>query len=65
MDGWRPIKLIAQLKWTIVAGGAPIMDFSALATLGLNMLIRICDVYPSRSAAIVVVVYSFKLCIPH
>ena len=48
MDGWRPMRLIAQLKWTVVATGQPLLDFSALAVLCLNMLIRICEVYPSR-----------------
>jgi DnaJ family protein C protein 13 len=50
MDGWRPIRKVPQLKWTMVAEGTPIMDFSSLAVLCLNMLIRICEVYPSKDA---------------
>lgn len=50
MEGWRTIRRIQQLKWTIVATGSPIMDFSQLATLCLNMMIRICEVYPSRDS---------------
>mmetsp|Transcript_15543 Transcript_15543/g.46103 ORF Transcript_15543/g.46103 Transcript_15543/m.46103 type:complete len:2307 (-) Transcript_15543:50-6970(-) len=50
MDGWRPIRKVPQLKWTMVAEGQPIMDFSSLAVLCLNMLLRICEVYPSKDA---------------
>eukprot|EP00040_Diaphanoeca_grandis_P032411 m.196277 g.196277 ORF g.196277 m.196277 type:complete len:2301 (-) comp32615_c0_seq1:478-7380(-) len=50
MEGWKTIRRIEQLKWTLVASGTPIMDMSQLTTLCLNMMIRICDVYPSRDA---------------
>ena len=65
MEGWRPLREIPQLKWsgtcymwcvasslrgrTLVATGQGIMDLSSMATLCLNMLIRICAAYPSRS----------------
>ncbi len=48
MEGWRAVKAIPQLKWSLAASGSAILDDSALASLCLNMLIRICDYYPSR-----------------
>jgi DnaJ family protein C protein 13 len=48
MEGWKPVRKIAQLKWTLVATGTPLHDFSALCVLCLNMMIRICDMYPTR-----------------
>ncbi|GAB6018577.1 DnaJ sub C member 13 [Chamberlinius hualienensis] len=48
MDGWRPLQAIPQLKWCLMATGNSIMNESDLAVLLLNMLIRICDYYPSR-----------------
>lgn len=50
MDGWRPLASITQLKWTLAATGQAAMNESDLAALILNMLIRICDCYPSRDA---------------
>ena len=40
MEGWRTIEDIAQLKWTLVAEGIPLMNESDIAVLVLNMLIR-------------------------
>jgi DnaJ family protein C protein 13 len=48
MDGWRAIEKVPQLKWTICAKGQAVMDESSLSVLCLNMLIRICDYFPSR-----------------
>jgi DnaJ family protein C protein 13 len=48
MDGWRPIDQIAQLKWTLMASGHPLLNESELAAMILNMLIKICSSYPTR-----------------
>ncbi|XP_035660587.1 dnaJ homolog subfamily C member 13-like isoform X3 [Branchiostoma floridae] len=48
MDGWRPLHNIPQLKWCLLATSQAVMNESELATLILNMLIRICEYYPSR-----------------
>ena len=48
MDGWRALQLIPQLKWSLLATGQALMNETELATLILNMLIRMCEYYPSR-----------------
>ncbi|XP_063990665.1 dnaJ homolog subfamily C member 13 isoform X3 [Diachasmimorpha longicaudata] len=48
LDGWRIISQVPQLKWTLVAKGMPVMNESELATLILNILIQMCEYYPSR-----------------
>ena len=48
MDGWRALHLIPQLKWSLLATGQALMNETDLATLVLNMLIRMCEYYPSR-----------------
>ena len=48
MDGWRPLQTIPQLKWCLMATSQAVMNETDLATLILNMLIRMCDFYPSR-----------------
>ena len=48
MDGWRPLQNRPQLKWYLMASGQAVMNESDLATLILNMLIRMCEFYPSR-----------------
>ncbi len=48
MDGWRPLQSIPQLKWCLMATGQAVLNESDLATLILNMLIRMCEFYPSR-----------------
>ena len=40
MEGWRTVEDIAQLKWSLVAEGVPLMNESEIAVLVLNMLIR-------------------------
>jgi len=47
MDGWRPLISIPQLKWCLLATGQAVHNESDLATLILNMLIRMCEYYPS------------------
>lgn len=48
MDGWRPLQSVSQLKWTLLASGQAVMNESDLATLILNMLIKMAAYYPSR-----------------
>ena len=48
MDGWRPLISIPQLKWCLLATGQAVLNETELATLILNMLIRMCQYYPSR-----------------
>eukprot|EP00039_Didymoeca_costata_P023981 m.8876 g.8876 ORF g.8876 m.8876 type:complete len:2271 (-) comp3968_c0_seq1:482-7294(-) len=48
MESWQPMRKIAQLKWTLVATGQPLHDFSSLCVLCLNMMLRICHMYPTR-----------------
>lgn len=52
MDGWRFLQAIPQLKWTVIARGLPIFNESELATQILNILIKCCEYYPSRSVEI-------------
>ena len=49
MDGWRPLQSVPQLKWTLLASGQAVMNESDLATLILNMLIKMAEYYPSKS----------------
>ena len=48
MDGWRKPHENAQLKWTLMIKDAGILNESEVATHCLNMLIRMCEMYPSR-----------------
>ncbi|XP_034177741.1 receptor mediated endocytosis 8 isoform X3 [Osmia lignaria lignaria] len=48
LDGWRMISQVPQLKWTLVARGTPVINESELATLILNILIKMCEYFPSR-----------------
>ena len=48
MEGWKPLELIAQMKWYLVATGIPLMNESEIACLILNMMIRMCEMYPTR-----------------
>lgn len=48
MDGWRPLEQIAQLKWSLLATGIPLLNESEIASRILDTLIRICNFYPSR-----------------
>nr|XP_050853264.1 dnaJ homolog subfamily C member 13 isoform X3 [Vespula vulgaris] len=50
LDGWRMISQVPQLKWTLVARGIPVINESELATLILNILIKMCEYFPSRDA---------------
>lgn len=45
---WNKICQIAQLKWTLVAEGNSIFHENDLTILILNVLIKVCEAYPSR-----------------
>lgn len=48
MEGWRPVHMIPQLKWVLMASNQALLNESELAVLILNMLIKITEFYPSR-----------------
>ncbi|XP_046663118.1 LOW QUALITY PROTEIN: dnaJ homolog subfamily C member 13-like [Homalodisca vitripennis] len=48
LDSWRLPQNIPQIKWCLLAKGSPVMNESELATTILNMLINMCQFYPSR-----------------
>lgn len=48
LDGWRALAQIPQLKWCLVAKGAPVLNESDLAINILNILIKMCEYFPSR-----------------
>lgn len=48
LDGWRTVTQIPQLKWCLMSRGSPVLNESELATYILNILIRICEYFPSR-----------------
>ena len=50
MDGWKPVEQIAQLKWSVLATGSPLLNESEMAALILSMFTRMCKFYPSRWA---------------
>ena len=53
MDGWRPLHTIHQLKWSLCATGAAILNDTELAVTSLDMLIDICSFYPNRYVDVV------------
>lgn len=55
MEGWRAVGGVAQLKWTLVARGAAVLDESALAATVLDLLITCARYYPSRYLYVVAV----------
>lgn len=48
MDGWRTIQNVPQLKWVLLAKGNAVLNESDLAAIILNILIKMCEHYPSR-----------------
>lgn len=48
LDGWKLLQNVAIFKWTLIASGQALLNESELAALILNILIRICEYYPSR-----------------
>ncbi|XP_067003788.2 dnaJ homolog subfamily C member 13 [Anabrus simplex] len=73
MDTWRTLQQIPQLKWCLMAKGAAVMNESDLATLILNILIQMCQYFPSRDADDAVIrplprvkrLLSESVCLPH
>ncbi|XP_005092836.1 dnaJ homolog subfamily C member 13 isoform X2 [Aplysia californica] len=73
MDGWRPMQLVPQLKWTLLATGQAAMNETDMATLILNMLIRMAEYYPSRDTDGAIIrplpkikrILSDATCLPH
>lgn len=73
LDGWRMVMQVPQLKWTLVAKGSPVINESELATLILNILIQMCEYFPSRDADNAVIrplprvkrLLSDPQCLPH
>ena len=50
LDGWKSMQNISIFRWTLLASGSPLLNESDLAALILNILIRVCEYYPSRDA---------------
>jgi DnaJ family protein C protein 13 len=50
LDSWRLLSQVPQLKWTLVAKGNSVINESELATLILNILIKMCEYFPSRDS---------------
>lgn len=50
LDGWKTISQVPQLKWSLVAKGTPVINESELANLILNILIKMCEYFPSRDS---------------
>lgn len=48
LDGWRTMAAVPQLRWCLLAKGSPVLNESDLATLILNILIKMCEYFPSR-----------------
>ncbi|CAH2042626.1 unnamed protein product, partial [Iphiclides podalirius] len=48
MEGWRAVGGVPQLKWTLAARGAAVLDESALAATVLDLLVTCARYYPSR-----------------
>lgn len=42
--------MLPQLKWCLLSRGTPVLNESELATHILNILIRMCEYYPSRDS---------------
>lgn len=50
LDGWRALSQLPQLKWCLMSRGTPVLNESELATYVLNILIKMCEYFPSRDA---------------
>ncbi|XP_018321035.1 dnaJ homolog subfamily C member 13 isoform X1 [Agrilus planipennis] len=48
LDNWRVVAQVPQLKWCLLAKGSPVFNETELAILILNILITMCEYYPSR-----------------
>lgn len=50
LDSWKSVSQLPQLKWSLLAKGTAVLNESELATHILNILIKMCEYYPSRDA---------------
>ncbi|KAL0279212.1 UNVERIFIED_CONTAM: hypothetical protein PYX00_000818 [Menopon gallinae] len=50
MDGWRTLQNVPQLKWCLLAKGNTVLNESDLASIILNILIKMCEYFPSRDS---------------
>ncbi|XP_022662013.1 dnaJ homolog subfamily C member 13-like [Varroa jacobsoni] len=48
MDGWHKLSEVGQLKWTLMAHGTALRNETDLAALILDILIKVCEVYPTK-----------------
>ena len=48
MEGWRALGGVPQLRWSLVARGAPALTETDLAATVLDLLIACARYYPSR-----------------
>lgn len=73
LDGWRTVVQLPQLKWCFIAKGNPVLNESDLATLILNILIKMCQYFPSRDSDNAIIrplpkvkrILSDSFCLPH
>ncbi|UJR33077.1 hypothetical protein I4U23_020536 [Adineta vaga] len=74
LDGWKTIDRIPQLKWTLLANGQSLLNDSELAGMILDILISMCDLYPSRDVVTGAIIRPFPkikrllndpTCLPH
>ncbi|KAK4337430.1 hypothetical protein RND71_043541 [Anisodus tanguticus] len=49
LESWKYLKEIPQLKWSILATENAILNETELAIQILNILIKICEIYPSKN----------------
>ena len=63
MDGWRPLEQIAQLKWTLLATGTPLLNESELSALILDIFVRVCQFYPTRCVWVCGICMCMCLCV--
>lgn len=48
LDGWKALVQLPQLKWYLLAKGSPVLNETDLSVHILNILIRMCEYFPSR-----------------
>ena len=49
IDGWKQLIEIPQMKWCLIAEGNALLNETELAIQILNILIQICEYYPSKN----------------
>ena len=73
LDTWKTVTNIPQLKWYLLASGNAIMNESELTMHVLNVLIKMCESYPSRDSDDAIIrpipkikrILSDPSCLPH